>query len=271
MPTAVIIPTIGRLSSLRRAIASVEDQTLCPDKLIIIFEKNDVQTKNFLQSYSGVLSLTYLENTHLRNLSGALNCGIQRLISLGWNPEETYCAFLDDDDTWEPEYLETCLASAQSKSADWVISGLIRHEGSMSDGQPLTIPDLVSPNNFFTGNPHIQGSNLFVRLSTLLMAGGFDENPNSTTNHEICIRLPDLPAIRIVTVPHYLVHHWALPDPRRLSYPGSPKKIQGLQAFYQKYSARMTTQEQMLFKERASSLFSCMDISTCPEKCRDST
>ena len=271
MPTAVIIPTIGRLSSLRRAIASVEDQTLCPDKLIIIFEKNDVQTKNFLQSYSGVLSLTYLENTHLRNLSGALNCGIQRLISLGWNPEETYCAFLDDDDTWEPEYLETCLASAQSKSADWVISGLIRHEGSMSDGQPLTIPDLVSPNNFFTGNPHIQGSNLFVRLSTLLMAGGFGEHLNSTTDRDICIRLLDLPAIRIVTVPHYLVHHWALPDPRRLSYPGSPKKIQGLQAFYQKYSARMTTQEQMLFKERASSLFSCMDISTCPEKCRDST
>src|SRR5438477_8694013 len=42
------------------------------------------------------------------------------------------------------------------------------------------------------GNPHIQGSNLFVRLNALLEAGAFDESLASTTDRDLCIRLADL-------------------------------------------------------------------------------
>ena len=37
-------------------------------------------------------------------------------------------------------------------------------------------------NDFLKGNPHIQGSNTFIKFSTLLKAGAFDENLTSSTD-----------------------------------------------------------------------------------------
>ena len=66
-------------------------------------------------------------------------------------------------------------------------------------------------------NPHIQGSNLFVRLRKLLEAGGFDEALASTTDRDICIRLADLGSVRYGALAKHLVHHYAEDDRMRLS------------------------------------------------------
>lgn len=41
---------------------------------------------------------------------------------------------------------------------------------------------------FLVGNPHVQGSNLFLRLGSLLEAGSFDEALQSCTDRDLCIR-----------------------------------------------------------------------------------
>ena len=116
-------------------------------------------------------------------------------------------------------------------------------------------PDVLRAQDFLTSNPGIQGSNLFVRLSVLLAAGGFDENLRSTTDRDLCIRIAELGTVRYGQVPHALVDHYADAERQRLSTRGSPAKIEGLNAFWAKYVARMTSEQRQAFSTRASTLF----------------
>ena len=91
---------------------------------------------------------------------------------------------------------------------------------------------------FLKGNPDIQGSNLFVEMSTFLKAGDFDENLPSTTDRDFMIRVLDLGDTTYSCIQKHLVHHYADSSVRLSSY-GSKAKIIGLTRFLHKYSPRM--------------------------------
>ncbi|KQC02984.1 MAG: hypothetical protein APR53_06230 [Methanoculleus sp. SDB] len=258
---AVLIPTRDRPDSLAKALESVAAQTRCPDFVVVIsdcdstFENGTNRViRNFTEKFA---KIECIRNRRTKNLSGAVNTGLAHLIELGVFPESTFIALLDDDDEWESDYLEQCLESADLGSYDLVVSGLIRHESKTDRGTALSIPTSLSTHDFFIGNPHIQGSNLFVRFSTMLQAGGFDEALESTTDRDICIRLLDLGTVKVGFVPAHLVHHWALPTQERLSTPGSERKQNGLRAFYWKYAPQMSLPEREAFRKRAYDLFGC--------------
>ncbi|WP_083523408.1 glycosyltransferase [Methanofollis ethanolicus] len=258
---AVLIATKNRPESLKNALHSIIRQTTQPDTIFVVSDC-DSEHEKATDRIIHEIALTFpqirlIENQRTKNLSGAINTGLQTLIEDNYIPESTYCALLDDDDEWEPEYLSLCLEKAESENRDVVISGLIRHEKQDVDGVRLSIPDALSVGDFFVGNPHVQGSNLFVRFSTLLAAGGFDENLESTTDRDVCIRILDLSSCKVGYIQKHLVHHWALPNTNRLSEPQSPRKIQGLTEFYNKYAPRMNSQEQDAFRHRALKLFGC--------------
>ena len=59
----------------------------------------------------------------------------------------------------------------------------------------LDPPARLDVTDLLVRNPHIQGSNLFVRFRRLLEVGGFDEALASTTDRDICIRLADMGAV----------------------------------------------------------------------------
>lgn len=261
MQVVVLIATKNRPEQLNVALTSVFHQTCLPKRVVVVSDSDGdfvVATKTVVNSFQNYgIPCLYLENERTKNLSGAINTGLQELITSGILPEANYCAILDDDDMWDPTYLAECLQCSEENNADWVISGLIRHETPKDTGVKLRIPRQLSPSDFFTGNPHIQGSNLFVKLSTLLEAGGFDENLNSTTDRDVCIRLLDLGYTHIAFLNKYFVHHYALNDATRLSFPSSPQKIQGLTGFYHKYASRMSEDERSRFLDRAETLFQC--------------
>ena len=106
-------------------------------------------------------------------------------------------------------------------------------------------------------NPHIQGSNLFVRLRKLLEAGEFDEGLVSTTDRDVCIRLADLGSVRFGPVHEHLVHHYAEAGRSRLSTIGSEAKRLGLTRFFRKYRGRMSDEQRTAFLERGRDLFGC--------------
>ncbi len=260
-PIAVLIATKNRPESLKKALHSIVCQTTKPDTILVISDCNCEYEKTTRQTVQEVARtfphIRLIQNQRTKNLSGAMNTGIETLIEDSFIPELSYCAILDDDDEWEPEYLSCCLEKAESEKCDLVISGLIRYETQDDEGICLSIPDSLSVSDFFVGNPHVQGSNIFVRFSTLLQAGGFDENLESTTDRDVCIRILDLDPCDIGFIKKHLVHHWALPHKNRLSDPQSPRKIQGLSEFYTKYAPRMNAQEQDAFRHRACNLFGC--------------
>lgn len=254
-----IIPTKNRPEKLNRALNSVEGQTLKPKIVLVI---NDCRTKDYFKETETVIDLyrkkidiISIRNQRILNLSGAINTGIFFLLDKGFSYNQTYTAFLDDDDWWENTYLMECLNYLSTNRIDWVISGLIRHDESNPDGIMQEIPDHIDTNDFFVSNPNIQGSNLFIRFGKLLEINGFDENLVSTTDRDVCIRLLESKDITYGFLKKHLVHHLAFRNEYRLSTPRSEYKKKGLLQFYDKYKTRMSEDQKFLFKQRALDLF----------------
>lgn len=256
--TFVVIPTKNRPDKLKRALESISEQTRKPSKVIVVSdcsELEEVRSIEIAENFKHNLSLEYIRNSHVKNLSGALNTGIEYFISIGGEPEKAFLAILDDDDWWERTYLSNVSDFAMETESDWVVSGIIRHDEKSGQKIRQTIPERIYISDFLVGNPNIQGSNLFVRLSKIIEAGMFDETLPSTTDRDICIRLLQLSGIRYGFLMNHLTHHYASLDNTRLSTPFSNVKKAGLEGFYRKYQPIMTGEQMELFKERAQKLF----------------
>ena len=258
---AVIVATCDRPELLAsRSIPSILAQIKQPDILIIIDDsrslKNKVKNAAYVQSIrseSTVISL--VSNQRTPGASGAWNTGIDLIFRQVELPEDTYVAILDDDDAWRPSYLAKCIERASSGNYDLVAADLSRIEDV--NGPPLEDPgpSMLNAEDFLVGNPGLQASNLFLRLSTMLMAGCFDESIRSSTDRDLCIRLSDLSTIRFTRLPEVLVDHYAEPGRARLTSSGSEAKLSGLDTFWNKYGGRMTPLQRSAFTQRAISAF----------------
>lgn len=252
-----LIATHNRPAFLKRAVASVISQTRAPDALIIVVDESRsdeslLKLKADLDLPSEVEVLT-LNNRRTPGASGAWNSGIDEAIrrfSMDRSTDEIYVAILDDDDWWEDSHIEGCLVATITGNNDMVAASIVRHDDTNPSGRVQQAPLRLSANDALMRNPHIQGSNLFVRLTTLLEAGLFDESLSSTTDRDLVIRLADLGAT-YVAAPLATVHHDARGSRLRLSSVGSSKKSEGLKQFWSKYRWRMTIKQREAYKKRA--------------------
>ena len=185
----VIISVTRKELLLRVALPSVLMQTKLPDNVYLVSDtEDDILVSEAKELSSGRVPMKFLLNQREKNVSGAMNTALSEILADGYDPHTTFVATLDDDDWWEKDYLEACYNTA-IPDMDWVVSGIIRHESVSGEVKYLSIPDNLTEKAFLRGNPHVQGSNLFIRLSRILEAGGYDENLPSTTDRDICIRL----------------------------------------------------------------------------------
>ena len=143
------------------------------------------------------------------------------------------------------------------QNLDMVAAGVIYLASAESEGVLLDSPPTLDADELLVRSTHIQGSNMFVRLRTLLEAGGFDEALVSTTDRDVCIRLADLGTVRYGALAEHLVQHFADNDRPRLSSPGGEKKQAGLRSFFRKYRSRMSDSQREAFIERSIQLFDC--------------
>ena len=262
---AVLIATANRPELLARALRSVERQTFSPLHIVVVDDSCDDfrgATKQVVKQHPNV---KYLRNTRSRKrAAGAWNDGLDHLLRITPDPRQLYVAILDDDDEWEPEHLRTCFDAAQSGQFDMVAAQLWRHE----DRAPPRLripPERLDAVDFLVGNPNIQGSNLFCRLSVLLEAGLFDEWLPSCTDRDLCIRVADLPGVLYGPTERPTVHHYASETHARLSKPGGWAKNEGLSRFFAKYRGRMSADQQAAFRQRAAQLFGWRETAPQPD------
>ena len=257
---AVVIATCNRFRMLaERSLPSVTAQTRRPDILVVV-DDSIPSAKQANAELVGSLPLhdcevVYLENDRTAGASGAWNTALDFLVGKVDEPSRIFVAILDDDDAWASGYLEQCVTAAEDNDLDMVACGLRRVESDTSVPMVSEAPESLRVQDFLTGNPGIQGSNLFVRLSVLLAAGGFDEGLRSTTDRDLCIRIAELGTVRYGRLSGALVDHYADSDRARLSTRGSGAKLEGLTAFWRKYVGRMTPQQRQAFLDRAATLF----------------
>ena len=159
--------------------------------------------------------------------------------------------------SWDPAYLRRCEEAVLERGLDMAAAGIIYHKDTDHEGWPLSSPARLDVDDLLVRNPHIQGSNLFVRLRKLLEAGGFDEALASATDRDLCIRLADLCSVRYGPIRERLVHHYAEDGRPRLSTPGGDAKRAGLRYFFRKYRSRMSDAQRYAFLQRAREKFGC--------------
>lgn len=261
-----LIATRDRPALLQRALASVGTQTRPPDALIVVEDGPELsaELRRLVATVSLPGDLILLHNRRTPGASGAWNSGLDEAARRFAPAHAVYIAILDDDDWWEPEHVERCLTTAVAREADMVAPSIVRHDDAHPEGRIQDPPNAICADLALTRNPHIQGSNLFVRLSTLLEAGAFDEALRSTTDRDLLVRLADLGA-SYAPVVAATVHHDARGERPRLSTAGSEAKSEGLARFWSKYRLRMNDEQREAFLRRARTLFAADIESIVPQ------
>lgn len=245
---------------LDRSIGSVVAQSRLPDVLVVVLDIDDETHAERIRAstidmVAGRFPVVFLRNERSKGPSGAWNTGLDWAHREWSNPEAIYVAAIDDDDAWESGHVEACLTKAVESDLDMVAADLLRVEQEGDLGKRLSAPPTLCVQTLLAKGQHIQGSNLFVRLSRLLEAGLFDEQLPSCTDRDLVARLALLDRFRYASLQRCTVRHYADPRPDRCSTPGSDAKVRGLTGFCAKWAGAMTEETRGQFEARGRSLF----------------
>ena len=110
---SLIIPVYNVEKYLRKALKSVEEQTLKDIEVIIVNDGSTDGSKAIIEEFAARNSNFVVINQQNKGLSGARNTGIS--VSTG-----DYIAFMDSDDFVTPDFLECLYTSAIENEADIV-------------------------------------------------------------------------------------------------------------------------------------------------------
>lgn len=170
MKIVTIVTTKNRLELFEKAFQSVTSQSRKSDKIIVVSDSTD---ENFDKELAIIgENAELIKDTYTHNYAGSLNTVIHNIIETNLfdyvDYDNIYIATLDDDDAWDNDYLAKC-ENAVTSQQDFVVSGITYC--NENGNNCLSIPHELCIDSFLSGNPHIQGSNTFIKFSTLLKAG----------------------------------------------------------------------------------------------------
>lgn len=142
---AAVVATYNRPDLLtKRALASIAEQSRPPDLLIVVDDSDfDVRpkTKATVETFeASSLRVIYLENRRTPGASGAWNTGLYELQRIA---PTSFVAILDDDDMWDPQYLERCETEAVSRNMDMVATGIVFNRSGGEEPLLLRSPETL--------------------------------------------------------------------------------------------------------------------------------
>jgi LmbE family N-acetylglucosaminyl deacetylase/glycosyltransferase involved in cell wall biosynthesis/uncharacterized coiled-coil protein SlyX len=177
VPISVIVRTKDRLRLLREALNSIT-KTGYPCEVIVV---NDGGPKPLL------LNETLIEHETSRGRSEAMNSGVRAATS-------KFVAFLDDDDLYYPEHLETLAKATETSAAGWYTDAV----SAFSQRKKNAIVPTVTKLRLFAQDfdrdlllldNYIPLPTLLVERETFLDVGGFDPAFDLFEDWDFLIRL----------------------------------------------------------------------------------
>ncbi len=170
---SVILPTYNHAQFLSRAIRSVLDQDYTNFEIIIIDNHSQDNTDEVVQSFIDPrVTLLKIHNNGI--IASSRNMGIQEA-----NGE--WIAFLDSDDWWSSNKLQTCIDHINDKT-DCIYHDLSIRRGrsglfqsKIIKSRQLKTPVLI---DLLVNGNTISTSSVFVRKRLLDEIGGFNESQN---------------------------------------------------------------------------------------------
>lgn len=165
---SVIIPTFCHGHFIKETLESVFHQTFKDFEIIVINDGSTDQTEQILKPLISSGLIIYIKQSNM-GTAAARNRGLA--IARG-----KYIAFLDDDDVWPTNRLETLLKSITSEDAI-VLGGL---SGRIIDGVKYLPADdsekrTFQFEDFFEGSPFSSPGQVLINAEHLRIVKGFDE------------------------------------------------------------------------------------------------
>ena len=161
----VIIPTFNRPLETKRALDSVFNQTFPPQQIVIIDDGSDAESLAKLQDLISDLPVTLIKTEHTGHPGIARNVGLNAL-------NTKWVAFLDSDDAWISNKLETQLDFAEKYKAKALCGNAALGGNEKRDNYFVgTKNSKFSLNNLLADNRVITSS-VFVDRELLLSVDG---------------------------------------------------------------------------------------------------
>jgi glycosyltransferase involved in cell wall biosynthesis len=225
-----VVPTYRRSRLLPTALASIAAQRLQPARLVVV----DIDAASWSAAAAkGFEATTGISTTYLP-ISGPIPAGKAR--NLGANGvRQGWLAFLDDDDSWDEQYLVEATELGEAK-ADIVATRIRLRVGDRVDPLPL-LPATLTASDFLIRNPGITGSSLIIRAEAFVRVGGFDEELHAYNDLDLMIRAVDA-GLSIAVNQHPLVEQ-LIHSAGQVTTP-SPQRLDALAAFVSRHGSRMS-------------------------------
>jgi GT2 family glycosyltransferase len=167
---AVVIPSYQRAQALALRLGELTEQTMAPSRFEVIVA-DDCSTDDTQQVVEDMARhLPY----RVRVVRTPVNDGPAAARNLGWRATEApVVAFLDDDCTPAPKWLEAGLASFDATPQPGVVQGATLLP---VDADTTLLTDWWVCRHVVSPSPWFEGGNLFMTRVALEMTGGFDED-----------------------------------------------------------------------------------------------
>jgi glycosyltransferase involved in cell wall biosynthesis len=190
---SIVIPTFNRVENLKRALASVLAQTITEIEVIVVDDGSTDQTLEMLSKNQDPRLLV----EHLHKNSGGpsipRNVGVRKA-------RGEWLAFLDSDDWWEPQHLESKLAAiARSGTRAACGNAYISSAGISEASQPQNstkgletlhgfMPTQLGIENLLSNNLIITSS-VVMRREDVIRVHGFPSTANGPVHEDYAVWL----------------------------------------------------------------------------------
>ncbi len=168
---SVIMPTYNRKDFISESVQSVLNQTFKDFSILVINDGGNVDLEDILRTFQDE-RIEYFKIPH-KGLSGALNTGL-------WASGSKYISYLDDDDFYYPDHLETLVTFLEKEKLEVAYSDTYCVRQEKRDGVYVTTSkeiysrDVV-PSMFLVRNHILAPLALMHRRDCLKATGYFNE------------------------------------------------------------------------------------------------
>ena len=228
MSFSVLIRTHDRPNYLKKALHSVLNQRMLPEEVFVLDDLNQEVIKKIVDEIEGknLVRIIYI-NTHNKYNS------LKNLNIVSEKSSAQFLAFLDDDDTWDKNYLHKSYSFIKNNKIEIVYTDFFRVYEKTN--HPFEIKRLNFRENILTNNGFLI-SNLIVEKNVFQKLGGFDFSLSSSADKDFYLNALIKKKFKISIQKDFLINYKVFKKPNESKWSDDePKIVIAKLKFYRKY------------------------------------
>jgi glycosyltransferase involved in cell wall biosynthesis len=173
---SVIIPAYKARKFLPECLASIGDQTLLPQQILVIDDASPEPVDDIVANFAarpGFPPIRLIRHEVNRGQAAGRNTGIRA-------SDSEWLAFIDSDDVWLPDHLEQAMATLDATGADLAFCPATIFENDIHENtpfieRPMTSEEISLAPFALLKRCFIIMSSVVARATAIREIGGFDE------------------------------------------------------------------------------------------------